>query len=161
MPYLIDGNNVLFAFKKAGFELGRGQLVQMLAHLAAKGEPVTIVYDGHRPPPQVYQQMLDPSVQIFFSEKATADEIIFDLIQDNTAPRRLAVVSTDRSIRQAARRRRCRIVLSEEFVPMLIATCQAPAERPREAREKFRGLTEEETQKWLKEFHEDNNEDAT
>lgn len=159
MPYLIDGNNVLGAFKKAGHELARGQLVKMLVHLAAKGEPVAVVFDGHRPPPALYRQMLDPAVEIEFSEKAPADDLIIERIAANTAPRRLIVVSTDRQIRQAAHRRRCRIVLSEEFVPLLIAACQAPADRPREAREKFRGLNQDETAEWLKEFHVDSDDD--
>ena len=63
------------------------------------------------------------------------------------------MVSTDRQIRQAARRRRCKIVRSEDFAKLLIRLSEAPPKGPpAEPPEKRRGLPPGEADKWLKEF---------
>lgn len=152
MPFLIDGNNLFHALRKAGIDAGRGKICEMLAPLAVGKETVTVVFDGRRPRGWGVPEDTRQRVEILFSDAATADDLILDRIEDNTAPKRLVVVSTDRRIRQAARRRRCRIVLSEDFIALLLAASEPAPPRPREPGEKYRGLTEEESQRWLEEF---------
>ncbi|MEM7227607.1 MAG: NYN domain-containing protein [Planctomycetota bacterium] len=49
----------------------------------------------------------------------TADEMIAKLVNDDSAPRRLIVVSSDNEVLRAARRRRCKTLTSEEFLRQL------------------------------------------
>ena len=153
MPYVIDGNNLLYAFKKAGAEVSRDELAALLNKLAQGRQRVSLVFDGPAPRGMEPHVSISPLLEISFSQKRKADDLIMEEIEDNTEPRRLIVVSTDRQIRQAARRRRCQIVLSEEFVSLLLeANEPPPPPRPREPREKFSGLSPEESEKWMKIF---------
>jgi hypothetical protein len=87
----------------------------------------------------------------FAGLKTDADSIIEDRIRVNTAPKRLTVVSTDRRLRDAARARRATIVKSQDFwynVQKQLSRRKETKEPP----EKRRGLTEAETERWLRLF---------
>ncbi|MCK4275127.1 MAG: NYN domain-containing protein [Phycisphaerae bacterium] len=151
VPYLIDGNNLLYALKAAGLELGRAGLCSLLAMLTARSERVSVIFDGPAAPgpPDSHTGEID----VAYSYGRSADELITQRIAADTAPRRLSVVSTDRQIRRAARRRRCKIVRSEDFAKLLIRLAEAPPKAPpAEPPEKRRGLSPGEADKWLKEF---------
>lgn len=152
MPYVIDGNNVLHALRKAGLEADRQELVNLLEKLAAAGEPVTVVFDGLGPRGPRQKKIISETVDVLFGGQAPADELVMQVIKDNTAPRRLHVVSTDRQLRAAARRRRCPAIRSEDFVPLLLAAGERRPRRPGEPSEKFRGLTDDQSRRWLSEF---------
>lgn len=167
MPYLVDGNNLLFALKKAGLDVARSVLCALVARLAqsprprtggrasrpSKREDVTVVFDGPPPHGPLAQQIEVEGVRIVFAAPEPADAVIMREIAEDSAPRRLIVVSTDRQIRQAARRRRCVIRLSEDFVQDLLTAADAPAHKTTpEMREKYQGLSEAQTRQWIKEF---------
>ena len=59
-----------------------------------------------------------------------ADDVIELLIARDTAPRRLLVVSTDRRLAQAARRRRAHSITSEAFLRHLAADSDKPKAKP-------------------------------
>ncbi|MFI4917166.1 MAG: NYN domain-containing protein [Phycisphaerales bacterium JB060] len=59
-----------------------------------------------------------------------ADDVIELLIARDSAPRRLLVVSTDRRLAQAARRRRAQSVTSEAFLQHLASDSAKPRARP-------------------------------
>ncbi|MHB8898118.1 MAG: NYN domain-containing protein [Thermoguttaceae bacterium] len=66
-----------------------------------------------------------------------ADALIQELIRNDSAPRQLVVVSSDRQIQQAAKRRRATVVESERWYAELVrrrrakrATEGQPAEKP-------------------------------
>jgi len=159
MPYLIDGNNLLFALRRALPDCGRGTLCQLLAALAKEGERIHVVFDGHSPPGPLARQIATDFVEVTYSERDSADTIIVELIRTNSAPRLLTVVSTDHVIRLSARRRRCRTIRSEEFADLLVALRDEPvAVRPAEAGQKFKGLSEDESRQWMHEFHLDEEE---
>lgn len=159
MPYVIDGNNVAYALGDAGLDTGRQRLVGLLLPLADSGQKVTIVFDGPRPPPGLAQQIAQEPIEVLYSQHRTADAIILEIIAANSAPRRLIVVSSDRELQQAARRRQCVVIRSSNFVDLLIEANApvAPAKRG-EPREKFAGLSHDEVLDWLKEFHIDESE---
>lgn len=156
MPLLIDGNNVIYALLDAGQDVGRVGLCRLLSRLAEQGETVAVVFDGPPPPGGMSRQIELTGVEVSYSAGRSADEVIFEKIAENSAPRRLTVVSSDREIRKAARRRQCRRQTSAEFAEQLIRLVEQPpspaAPQPPELQQKRRGLTEEETQQWLKEF---------
>ncbi|MFP3937633.1 MAG: NYN domain-containing protein [Phycisphaerae bacterium] len=147
----MDGNNLMHALAAVGADCSQSALCRMLGCLAEQGEGVSVVFDGRAPNPSLAAQLEDVRVRTLYGGSREADTVILELIAADTAPRRLTVVSTDREIRAAARKRRCCVVTSEEFVPVLLkATRQRPP--PAEPPEKRRGLTPEQTRKWLREF---------
>ena len=153
MPFLIDGNNLMFAMRKAGSDIGRGGLCRLLGDLAQRtGHRVRLVFDGPAPAGPLAEQIRDQRIETTFSAPKTADEVILEAIAADSAPRRLTVVSSDRQLRVAAHRRRCIALRSEEFLIVLEKLTQPRPTRPAEPQEKYRGLAGEETDAWLKEF---------
>ncbi len=77
----------------------------------------TIVFDaksrliGDRPPLSRFRGEV-----LFASDHDEADDLIEQLIRDHSAPKRLTVVTADRRIQQAARRRRAQVISSEEWL---------------------------------------------
>lgn len=119
MPVLIDGNNLLFAAIDSDPDrpIGRSKLCQVLGEWARRRvEQVEIVFDGPAPPAGLASQIGDPDVSVRFSGKGVkADAVIIDIINQHSAPRRLLVVSSDREIAHAARRRKAVPVRADEF----------------------------------------------
>ena len=154
MSFLIDGNNLNFALVDAeGSPVSRQRLCRMLAPLVAAGEWVCVVFDG--PPPQAgLAAQIAAQVHVEYASPQSADQVLLRLIRDDTAPRRLTVVSTDREIRQAARRRRCQSVTSEEFASFVhrLNRRRLP-DGTEEPDEKTQGLSPRQVDDWLKEFH--------
>ncbi len=151
MPLLIDGNNLLHALLKRGVEVGRGGLVTMLAKLASPKQHIRVVFDGPEPDEGARLQMQLPYLAAEFSGRQKADAIIVRRIAEESAPRRLTVVSTDHEIRQAARRRDCPTLASEEFAPHVLHA-PPPGGDLAEPPEKTQGTSGEQTQQWLREF---------
>jgi hypothetical protein len=156
MPYLIDGNNLMHALADAGPQVGREALCKLLRPLLARGETAHVVFDGAAPPPGVAAQIEQTGVRVTYAAGHTADEVILKWIAQDTAPKLLTVVSSDKEIRRGAERRRCKAVTSQEFAQKLLHIDTArrkpkPAKSP-ELRAKQRGLSEQETRRWLKEF---------
>ncbi len=151
--YVIDGNNLMHALAACGEEVGRYGLCKLLSPLARR-ESVTVAFDGPRPEGQMDRQIRELGVEVVYAPGRPADERILARIGADSDPRRLAVVSTDREIRTAARRRRCKVIRSEDFAPQLLAERRAAAEPPPPAEppEKRRGLSPGETKRWLREF---------
>jgi len=106
MRYLIDGHNLLHALGKLTAGMSRsgldGARRWLVSHArAAHGGDATVVLDGHPAP----RERRDPLV--VYSMRATADDVIEDLVKREADPRRLAVVSDDMRLREAARHRGC------------------------------------------------------
>ncbi len=157
MPYLIDGNNLMFAVGDAvGEMIGRQGLCRLLAMLVEKGERVQVIFDGARPPAGQADAIAMTGVLVAYSGGHTADELILETIAVDSAPRRLHVVSSDHEIRTAAHARRCRSVTSADFARSLLHLQRALADqrhsRQIEPREKREGLSEPQTRRWLREF---------
>lgn len=99
--------------------------------------------------------MADPDVDTKFSGAGvSADEVLTDLIARDSAPRRLLVVTSDRAIGQAARRRGARTIGSAEFwrrVARDLARSGAVTENAEPA-EKFEGGPAGSAEAWLREW---------
>jgi len=156
MPLLIDGNNLMFALKEFGLDVGRSGFCRLLSAMVQRSHDrdrtVCVVFDGAAPHGPLMRQIEAPGIQLRFSGRLKADELILGAIADSTAPRRLTVVSTDRQIRAAARRRRCPGLTSLDFAQQLLAALDRPVPRPSEPPEKRAGSTAQQTQEWLREF---------
>jgi predicted RNA-binding protein with PIN domain len=123
MSLLIDGYNLLHVSGILGPERGPGGLqasrLAMLNFLAASIDPeelprTIVVFDAGDPPWGMPQQMEHRGIDVRFAAKyESADELIEELIQAESAPRRLVVVSSDHRIQRAARRRKAKAIDSD------------------------------------------------
>lgn len=155
MPLIIDGHNLLWAVQKAGEETESISDVQLCwivgRYLKLTGESGEMVFDGAGPTDKSHFDNIT-NLQVLFVGRATdADSVIEQKIKVCTAPRRLTVVSSDRRLRKAAQARKATAVKSEVFwndIAKQLSRKKAVKEPP----EKRLGLTESETQYWLKFF---------
>jgi hypothetical protein len=93
----------------------------------------------------------DTAVRVVYAGAGKdADSLIERLIAQHTAPRRLLVVSDDRRIRSAARRRRAGWLGSAEFLRQLADDAERPEGKP--APSKPDTLEPGEVDAWLREF---------
>jgi predicted RNA-binding protein with PIN domain len=162
MHYLIDGYNLLYAMGvlrgKAGpmgLEKARLRLLGLLrgAFGAAEAARVTVVFDAAGAAPGATEVQDYQGIQVRFAVRyEEADDLIEYLIGHNSAPRRLSVVSDDRRIQQAARRRRCLVVACDSFLRWLDRHRRDRRARLPQAGAKPGKLSAAETQRWLDEF---------
>jgi predicted RNA-binding protein with PIN domain len=144
MPLLIDGYNVLNVVGILGRGRGPGSLerarLALLNFLAESLDPgevprTTVVFDARQSPPGLPRQSLHRGITVRFAPAdQEADAVIEELIRADSAPRRLTVVSSDRAVQRAARRRRARAVASDSWYAEVIRSRrerqQASAETP-------------------------------
>ena len=132
MRWLIDGYNVirrdadLQAHEAAGLEAGRAALLALLARVAARlSDDFTVVFDGARRTggaPSVGR------VQVLFSRPPeSADDVLRRLAA--TLREGAIVVTSDRAVRDSARRAGAVALTAEAFVE----AATAPAEDPEDA----------------------------
>jgi uncharacterized protein len=163
MSLLIDGYNLLYVVGIARPKGGVGSLersrMALLNFLAASLTPqdlpqTTVVFDAHQSPPGMPAVMEHHGLKVRFAAKYDdADSLIEELIRQESAPRRLTVVSSDHRLQKAARRRRARAVDSDAWY--------AEVTRERRARQKAMPpgaerpavpLLEEDVNYWVRQF---------
>ena len=127
MPLLIDAWNVLHQTGVLPPDLaGVGlQGLGVLIHRSRWArEQITLVCDGTPSGPHMG---LGTGIRAVFSgHDREADDLIEGLIAASTAPRRLIVVSSDRRIKAAARKRGCTVLTSQAFLERLVHDAERP-----------------------------------
>lgn len=160
MRYVIDGYNLLHATGHLagkvgphGLERARQALLGRLAAFARDGATVTVVFDARRAPPSVAATQDHQGVHVRYALDREADDVIEQLIRQDSAPRTLTVVSDDRRLKEAARRRQCPTQSCLDFYDDTGKTQEvAPAE---EREERPAVPSERDVQAWLREFGSD------
>ncbi len=157
MPVLIDGNNLLHAaleMEDPERPIGRSMLCDHLGRWAQRRrEQVHVVFDGPAPAPNLARQIGHRDIKVSYSGAGvSADAVLNEIIETDSAARRLIVVSTDRAIARVARRRRAEVVRSAEFWSALKKDLARPLPQRTEPEEKEAGLSPDATQQWLDEF---------
>ena len=157
MPVVIDGNNLLYAARTIEGPsplIGRSMLCQTVGSWARRrNERVHIVFDGPSPPGALAKQIASPDIQVTYSGRGiSADAVLCGILETDSAARRLVVVSSDRALMRAAKRRRARPIRSEEFWVRLRRDLARPARQRIEPEEKEAGLSPQATEQWLDEF---------
>lgn len=122
MRWLIDGYNVirrdpeLAQHEARGLEDGRAALLRVVAAAArVSGDPFTVVFDGAR---RSGGTASGGQVQVMFSRPPeTADDVLRRLASQLRSG--AVVVSSDRSVRDAAERAGAAAVTAEQFVAAL------------------------------------------
>jgi predicted RNA-binding protein with PIN domain len=168
MTTLIDGYNVLFAARivprrrVGALEQARHQLLEFLAAklTPTEAQQTVVIFDAKR------QSRRDGPEQgefrgftvIFARDHDEADDLLEQLIRRDPVPEKLVVVSADRRVQQAARRRRARVVDSDTWLGELEQrrTLRMQAEPPPASSDRVgpgdEPLSPEQTQAWLQEF---------
>jgi uncharacterized protein len=163
MPILIDGYNLLNVTGIVGRGIGPGSLqrsrLALLNFLAASVDPkelphTTVVFDAQQPPPGLPRVVRHGGITVrFAARQETADQLIAALIGENSAPRRLVVVSSDHEVQRAARRRRAKAVDSDVWYGELIRLRrQRNAATADEPEHPAVPLLEEDVNYWLRQF---------
>ena len=153
MPIIIDGHNLLWSIHKPGEDSESFTDVKLCyiigRYLKLIDQNGEIVFDGKGPPDKSGFDNIS-NLEVLFAGLATdADTVIEDKIKANTAPRRLTVVSSDRRVRDAARARKAKAIKSDVFWNNLQKQlrCKKTIKEPTA---KQLGLSEGETEQWLK-----------
>ena len=126
MPLLIDTYNVLHTTgilppEMAGIDVSG--LIQLISASRYRRQLVTLVCDGTGPMPA--SSGLPRTIAIRFSgPNREADDLILDLIEQASDRRRITVVTSDRAVVNAARKRRCTTLSSPAFLKQLLGDAQ-------------------------------------
>ena len=160
---LIDGYNLMYA---AGFvrprygpgdlERCRLRLLNLVAgHLdEAQRLRTTIIFDAKDPPPDAARWRIYKEMHVEFAPPGKeADDVIEELIDRHSSPKRLLVVSSDHRLHKAARRRKAKVRDSDKFLDACESAARRaqPAEEPVEERPAAK-LSPEEVALWSAEF---------
>ena len=157
MAIIIDGYNVLHASRwlaSAWKGVDRGEFCRLLGKLARhSGAKITVVFDAVASEPDLGRAQAADVEVIYSGHGRTADEVIIQMIKASSGPRELTVVSSDREIKAAARRRGCKVSSAGEFIKASTRQlARARSKQNREPTQKQKGLTRSETDEWLSEF---------
>lgn len=159
MPVIIDGYNLLRSIQKTNEELlsiDEVALCRILSeYMICARTRGHIIFDGTGPNDKSDMDRLGglKNLEVYFSGPHTdADSVIEQKILDNTAPRSLIVVSSDRRIQTAAAKRKAQVLTSEMFWPMAIKLLDRKTASSPEPRAKRQGITEAEADQWLDYF---------
>jgi predicted RNA-binding protein with PIN domain len=131
MALLIDGYNLLHASGILPRGRGPGSLerarLALLNFLVESLEPAelaraVIVFDAPDTPRILPGELVHRGLKVYFARGPEgADERIEELIRQDSAPRKLVVVSSDHRLHRAARRRRAHPIDSDRWHGQLIA----------------------------------------
>ena len=125
MTLIVDGYNLLHASGvfgatrgPRGFEQSRAALLDMLVDvLGDKTADPIVVFDAARAPNGLPTRFSHGGIRVWFArEYPDADSLIEELVEHDTSPGHLVVVSSDRRLQVAARRRRAKAVSCEEWL---------------------------------------------
>jgi predicted RNA-binding protein with PIN domain len=150
MAYLIDGNNLLgrIAPHELRERSGRdGLVVRLLSYQRVTRARIHLVFDGN--PEQTPTDVpVNPKFTIHFpGEGQSADDVIRDMIARQTDRRRFFVVSSDRAIRELARKTGLEAVTSDVFARELKAVLKEGKKR-RELDKRTEAPSELEIELW-------------
>jgi len=156
MPFIIDGTNLLRSIEgsASGAEplTDVGMCFIISRYFGRIGQKGQIVFDGTGPADKSRLDNVSGLEVCFSGLGVEADDVIEDKIRANTAPRGLMVVSSDHRLRNAARARRAVSVKSEVFWGRLQKELSSEQHVCKEPHSKQAGLTQGETEQWLKFF---------
>jgi len=167
---LIDGYNVIAPVAPPGrmpdprwLQRERNQLVQRLVeHLPADLRSRTcVVFDAADPPADRPPEFIVDQIEIKFAVGyPEADDLLEDLIATHSVPKQLAVVSSDRRVQAAARRRGAPAFESQAWLDHLldgrldlaIQLDSGAGQGSGEQSDKPKSIAKDEVQQWLDEF---------
>ncbi len=165
MPVLIDGYNlynyvkILYA-QQQRVNLTLNVFCEMIESFAKRTrQKITIIFDGTLPYEMKYDTPKIANVKLIYTgPNKSADEYLEEQIKISSAPKLLTIISSDREIISAAKKRKCQILTSDEFWQIIAKELTRKRPKPL-PREKQKGLSSTELDYWLKTFQIDDNDD--
>jgi hypothetical protein len=154
MPVIIDGHNLLWSIKNTEdfTSITDAAMCRILdSYFGLVGEKAEIIFDGIGPPNKTEFDNIRNLEVTFSGRRTDCDTVIEQRILDSTAPKRLTIVSTDRRLRDAASARKAADVKSEDFWNE-VKKRLSRQKKSKEPAAKRSGLTESETELWLRAF---------
>ncbi|MGE4285324.1 MAG: NYN domain-containing protein [Phycisphaerae bacterium] len=160
MRYLIDGHNLVFAMKNGGDQLAGFEVshtAQLLCkvleeYMHHKRSQAVLYFDGCGPHDRRFYHNFT-HVNVFWAgDDYEADDFIIGDVEADTAPKSLVVVSTDRRVKEAAKRRKCHMADSFDFWCDMVEYVNKPKRKKQEPQAKTNGLSESEVAGWMKTF---------
>ncbi len=169
---IIDGYNLMHSvgyarehYGQGGLERSRNRLLRFLINRLDLEERrrTTIVFDARTIPFEGSRQQKLEELTILFNQAGSdADTLIEELILEHSAPKQLEVISGDRRLQRAIKRRKGIAVESEDFAKLLrtresIVPCSSQdVESPSETDGKLESASSSrsETEYWLDVFGE-------
>lgn len=166
MPYLFDGYNVYHTAGYLCHEWSHVTPYSLCAYIAEDmknlREHGVVVFDGKQLGNSTTVIKPEGHLRAVYSGPGkSADDLIEKMIRANTHPKLLTVVSSDRRIRKAARRRRAISLAADEYLGALLARQGRQPAVPIEPEEKQQGLPEGQTDDWMELFGIDPDEPST
>ena len=122
---LVDGYNLLHAsgvFGRLrgprGLESSRTALLDHVADLVGETAPrVHFVFDAARAPDGLPGRIVHRGIRVWFArEYPDADSLIEEILEEERSPASITVVSNDRRLQIAARRRRAKAVSADDWL---------------------------------------------
>ena len=120
--------------------------------------PVALICDGM--PPSKASYRLPGKIRAIYSRQLEADDVLERLIADSSTPSRLLVVSSDRRVRKAARRRGATDLKAEAFLRMLLEDRSRARLKPMKSTRPA-NLRPGEIESWREEFKIGENDSAS
>ncbi|MFL5327294.1 MAG: NYN domain-containing protein [Gemmataceae bacterium] len=157
MRYLIDGYNLAHASgdlrgKVGPHGLERARLALVARVAAGHDSPgdVTVVFDARHAAGDKPSEENIQGIHVHYAVREEADDLIERLIRSDATPKKLTVVSSDRRLKDAARRRGCIAMTSGEYLdwldrPRTVVPTPEPPEKPE-------ATTPEDAVQWLEAF---------
>lgn len=162
MSLLIDGYNLLHASGILGrgvgpgsLERSRNALLNFLAESLVERQlsRTTVVFDARDAPPGLPRTFVHRGMTVRFAPRGLdADAVIEDLIEAESSPRRLTVVSSDHRLHRAARRRKAKAIDSDVWYGELIRSRIERARSKKHAGKPTGPISDVEVRFWLREF---------
>ena len=150
MTLLIDCYNLLHVSMPPSLAgLDEAWLCRLLASRRSRFGRMVVVCDGV-PKPGGPARSPVPEVDLVFSgPNRSADDVIIELIEKHSAPRRLTVVSNDRRLQKAARRRRAHVSPCEQMVHELLNDAGDSSDRTDTGKPSDQKLTDQQVRDWM------------
>jgi len=153
---LIDGYNYIFrrenidAENRHGLEEARERLIAKLAsYRRGRRVSLTVVFDGDDMGPHPHSYLKNGVKVIFSQPPSNADTVIKKIIQSESNPKNLTVVTSDRAVSDFAAQAGCATLESESFYLRLRKMTEMIDYETKFGRE----LSEEEVQEWISLFN--------
>jgi uncharacterized protein len=163
MSLIIDGYNLLHAsgilargIGPGVLERARTALLNFLAESLTAEEiaRTTVVFDAQAAPRGLERTIHHRGILVrFASPEGEADAVIEELVRQDSAPRKLIVVSSDHRLHRAARRRKATPMDSDRWYSQIVQRRIAKSQPPPEDRPLTdQPLSDTETAYWLAAF---------
>jgi predicted RNA-binding protein with PIN domain len=160
MPLFIDCYNLLHATMPPSLAgLDEDGLCRVLAASPWRGDRIVVVCDGMVKPGTPSASPVASVELIYSGSSKSADDVIMEMTAANSAPRRLYVVTDDREIQKAVKRRKAQVIGTSAFIRAL-ASSRPEGSRIDSTTRHRPTLPEGEVNQWLKEFGIDPNAPA-